>query len=144
MKYLLAFSFLVVALTSCAQKKKQEDLDYRVTSQKFLQLISRGEIDSAKKMFIAPDDDDDFGVNNQLVLIKRFLDDVKFIPDYDEFILDSLDLAHTKRREYTIKLYKDNQKANPENFVGEVSIRFFDGAPKKIITISAIAKPSKL
>jgi hypothetical protein len=143
MKYLLVFAILVVELVSCAQEKKQEDLDYRVTSQKFLQLISRGEIDSAKKMFIAPDDDD-YGINNQLMLIKRFLDNIKFIPDYDEFILDSLDLAHTQRREYTIKLFKGELKTDPENFVGEVSIIFFDGTPERIITISAIAKPSKL
>lgn len=142
MKYLLMFVLLVVALTGCAQKSKQEDLDYRVTFQKILQLINKGEIVSAKRMFINPDDD--FGTDNQLMLIKRFLDDVNFMPNYDEFILDSVDLVHTQRREYTIKLFRSNLKENPENFVGEVSIRFFDGEPEKIITISAIAKPTKL
>ncbi len=142
MKHILVFYLLVGGLTSCAQQK-QEDLEYRLTSYKFLHLISKGEFDSAKHMFMFVSDDT-IGLNRQLTLVKHFLDEVKSVPGYDEFVLDSAALSYTKRREYTISIFKDKLKADSSSFVGEVIIRFKERISGKITTISAIAKPSKL
>lgn len=143
MKYISYFTVLAICLNGCKQNSIDKELTYRLTSYKFLQLLNEGKIDSAKRI-LAYIPNDSTGLIDEMRLIKRFLNESKTIPDYKTFVLDSTNVEFTKERRYEIKLYKDGQTIDPDNFIGNVRIEFKEGLPENICGIMAVAKPSKL